>query len=88
MANYKTDWSSTGWRLLYRQAIATLCSNHYPPLTMVDRYLDTDCIDLQQFAIEYATSQWMTGISILDAAHTLVEEAYGNANIDEHGNIL
>lgn len=87
MTKYKTQWESKGWRLLFIEALATMCSGNKPSLLMVDRWLAFDDDELQQWCIEYATYQWMTGIGIIDAAQFLVEEVYGNANIDEFGNL-
>ena len=79
------NWKAPLVRMRFAQAIQSLCNGAEPPIDFVDSWLDTDCSELQQWAIEYAEHQWMTGISILDAAHDIVEQAYENTNIDAEG---
>jgi hypothetical protein len=82
------NWKSLDTRDRFIEAIALLCAGAYPPEEMIDAWLDSDDERLQTWCVNEAGLSYLTGISIIEAAHMLVEEAFGNANIDAEGNRL
>jgi hypothetical protein len=82
----KLNWKSAETRARFKEAIWVI-AGRMPSAILVDAYLDSDSVSLQEFCIEYMPATWMTGIGIIDAAYLLVDEAFANANIDEEGNI-
>jgi hypothetical protein len=82
----KLNWKSEQTRFRFHEALSSLLASP-PPIYMIEEWLDTDETILQEWCIKYARVHWMTGISIIEATQMLVEEAFGNANIDEEGNV-
>lgn len=81
------NWKSEDVRWRFRETISLLCAGYYPRKEIVDAWLDSDDEELQQWCVANAGLTYLTGISIIEAAQMLVEEAFGNANIDEEGRI-
>jgi hypothetical protein len=81
------DWNSKETRERFREVLALLCAGDYPPTEMVDAWLDSDDESLQTFCVREAGLTYLTGISIVEVAQTLVDEAFGNTNIFSDGSI-
>lgn len=60
---------------------------HFPHISMISEWLDTDEEGLQQFCCKHARIQWTTGIGTIEAAYLLIETAFENGNIDSEGNV-
>lgn len=79
------NWKSRQVRQRFCETLALLCAGDYPPEAMVDAWLDSDDERLQTWCVNEAGLCYLTGISIIEAAQTLVDEAFANTNIDEEG---